>query len=126
MNRLMLADVVSVLGWRIVNGTKYRLDCYGPAARFLDFYDDECEPEWHATLVFDRESTRVMEISAYRIVDSDPCQPWRWIDPSYRSAYLAECAAHSVSPTVAWDEVDYDEIEDASMAVSALKSTVSI
>lgn len=124
MSQLTLADVGPILGWQIDDGSEFLWKCYGPAARFLDFQDDGDEPSWQVTLVFDTTTTRVLEVSAYREDDLKPWQPWRWIDPEYRSAHLEECEDRSISPNTAWDDVLYNEIEDTSTVLSILENTI--
>jgi hypothetical protein len=125
MTRLMLPDVASLLGWRIYDGTKHMWTCYGPNARYLDFRDQDDDPLWQVTLIFDTETSRVIEISAYRDHDPEPWHPWRWIDPEFRAAHLAECDARSIASNEAWDGILYHEVDDTSTVMSILEDTIN-
>jgi hypothetical protein len=108
---MMLMQIIEATGARITGGSEYLWNCYGPNARFLDFADQdhtEC-----ASVVFDSKTQQVYQLEMH-VLGYD--QAFAWRNPSYESAYQAECAERNVEPNVAWDDVMYEMVpEDIAM-----------
>jgi hypothetical protein len=78
---------------------------------FVDRDGLEC-----GSIVYDTQLFKVYEMDLF--VPGQP-QAFRWIDPAYKSAYLAECAERNCKPDSAWDDVKYTEVDEITALVYA-------
>ena len=105
---MQLMEVIRSFDAKICGGTEYQWNCYGVNARYIDFADRdglECAHVIHDTVTY-----RVYELDLYIPGQN---QAFRWIDPEYRQQYLDMCAAKNISAEIAWDDVTYTEVDEA-------------
>ncbi len=100
-----LSEVNIELDHKIVSGSEYQWECYGPNARFLDYESDF----GHATVVYDTVTQNVYEATVND--KDDKLKPYRWHDPDTKDLYLAECKEKSIDPINAWDDTNWCDLE---------------
>lgn len=105
-----LSKVNEALNHRISGGSEYQWNCYGSNSRFLDFESDYA----HASILFDTVTQEVYEATISLKDDSHPVdRPYRWIDPDYRLVVSTEAKTRGVDNKIAWDNVEWIELEVA-------------
>lgn len=110
-----LKDVLEAANYRISEGSEYLWKCY-PDARFLDFSSHSGEIT--VSVAFSTVDQTVYEVIAEIMRTDYPSQMYRWINPDFVDAYLAECDERKIDPQVAFDDVYYVDIEsDKNMLV---------
>jgi len=95
---MTLEDLAKACSWKIAGGTEYLWESYGKNCRFIDFKDNT----WQVSAVFNTDDHTLREVTGYGIPHSEK-QPWRWIDPEFGKAYIAECKSLNKSSSEAWD-----------------------
>ena len=111
---MFIHDIAKILKWKVIEGSMFLWDCYGPNARSLDFTQDEYLNGWNASVIFDTDTLLVYEVSGHSGIFSlhtDNELPWRWINPDYREQSVAEHQSRGLHPTIAWDTKHYVEID---------------
>ena len=100
-----LSKINECFGHRISGGSEYGWNCFGPNARYLDFESDYA----HSSVVFDSENQTVYLAEISR--KEGDTGTYQWINPEFKSGYLAECKRRKIDPHHAWDNVRYTELE---------------
>jgi len=111
-----MMEVIKANGARIVGGSEYQWQCYGPNARHLDFAD--VVGNEHCSIVHDSKTYTVYEISVY--VPGQP-QAFRWHNPEFRNVYVQEAQSRGFEPDNAWDDVSFDVITDEQVILDYAK-----
>jgi hypothetical protein len=109
-----MMDVIRTNGARIVGGSEYQWACYGPNARFLDFAD--VTGNEHSSIVHDAKNYVVYEMTV-NIPGQE--QAFKWHNPDFREAFVAEATQRGQSPDNAWDNVDYELVDEATILAYA-------
>lgn len=92
------------LDHKIVGGSEYQWNCFGPNARYLDF-----ESKYGtASIVFDAETQNVYEATVYREEENIA---YRYIDPNFIEALKKEHTLREEDFNVAWDNQRYTDLE---------------
>lgn len=99
-----LKQVNEMLDHQITGGSEYQWSCY-PHARYLDYETDHA----HATVLFSTETQEVYEATV-NDKDNDH-KPYRWINPEYKDAYVAECESRDIDHKIAWDSTEWYDLE---------------
>jgi hypothetical protein len=113
-----LSTVNNIFNHQITNSDNYGWDCYGPNARMQDYTSDHAT----GTVVYDTKNFTVFEVTVCPLND-ESIRPYRWIDPEFNDAYLAEAKKRNVIPDQAWDDVKYidlETVEDFTTKASAI------
>lgn len=100
-----LSKVNEALEHRITGGSEYQWDCYGLDVRFLDYESNYA----HASVVFDTITQTVYEATVSSKDES--VRPYRWLNPETKDLYLHECKERENDPNVAWDNVNWVDLE---------------
>jgi hypothetical protein len=103
---MILKDVNEACNHRITEGSQYQWSCFGPKARFLD-YEDAAQQHC-VSAIYDTRDQRVYQLEVW-IPGQD--NAFRWHDPEFRDAYVAEAVQRGVTPDVAWDDVNFVLVE---------------
>jgi hypothetical protein len=104
MEMMNLKDVNDALDHKIVGGSEYQWHCY-PEARYMDYESEHA----HACVLF---STETQVIYSAEINDKvNKHKPYRWLNPFYKDAYLAEAKQRGVNPNQAWDDTEWYDLE---------------
>jgi hypothetical protein len=105
-----LSEVNVALDHKIVEGAEYQWACYGPNARFITYESDYACAE----VVIDRKNQLVYEATISLKDDNQPVdRPYRWINPDYRLVVSVEAITRGVDNKIAWDNVEWIELEVA-------------
>jgi len=101
---MFLKDVNEVLNHKIVGGSEYYWNCY-PKSRFMDYESEYA----HVSVLF---STETQVIYCAEINDKEnKYKPYRWLNPEYKDAYVAEAKERGIDPNNAWDNTDWLDLE---------------
>ena len=100
---MRIDQVIEEFEYKISGGDVYLWKCYGSNARILDMG----KAEVGGYIIFDSESQYVYEVLVWR--DDDQ---YRWIDEHYVSAYKKEASERGINPKIAYDDVDYIDIDN--------------
>lgn len=102
---MQLKQVNDILDHKIINGSEFLWNCYGPTTRFLDYSSEFAE----ATIVFDSTTQEIYEAV---ITSKDLSkQPYRWLNPNTKQNFLDECHSKDLDPALAWDNTEYIDLE---------------
>lgn len=94
-----------VFNHRITSGSEYLWDCWDDA-RFLDY---ECE--WaHGHIVFNTKNQKVYEATV-TFKDSEQLDAYRWLNPDDVQAHIDESARRGIDAKIAWDNVNWIDLE---------------
>jgi hypothetical protein len=106
-----LIDFVKAFDHKIVGGSPHLWDCFGSNSRYLDFESEYA----YGSIIFDSKNQVVYqaEVSAKEDGNDGLPGPYRWVNPDYLEAYVAECKKRNVEPFEAWDDVRYVQIDVA-------------
>ena len=103
---MKLIEVITAAGGRVAGGDPYLWNCYGDSAQFLEFKD--INGDGYSHVIFDRNTYECYEIHV-EVPHEDSAM--RWINPTHRSAFFAECKQRGVDPSLAWDNVNYTHVD---------------
>ena len=99
-----LSKVNEALDHKITGGSEFYWTCW-PEARYLDYESEYA----HVSVVF---NTQTQEVYTAEINDkADKCKPYRWMNPTYKQAYLDEAKEKNVDPNQAWDDTKWYDLE---------------
>lgn len=101
-----LNDFLKMIEYKITDGSKYQWDCFGPNARYIDYYDESLGVS--ASVAFDTVTQTVYEAT---IIDEVADRPYRWMNPDFKEVYYAEAKIRKCDPDQAWDDVKYINLE---------------
>lgn len=108
-------DVIDCAGARIAGASDYQWECYGPNAHILDFAD--VDNNVYSNCIYDKKTYEV-----YEIVVEVPKHPqvYRWINENYRKAYFAEVESRGIDSQIAWDDVNYINVDTEGLILEYL------
>lgn len=101
--QITLPNLLEVAGYTVVGGTKFLWNCFGPNARFIDFYDTD---DKHLSAVYD---TKTQEIYYTTLSDGDNL--YKWINPEHFEAYSNECDCRNIPVCEAWGDLEFTILE---------------
>jgi hypothetical protein len=114
-----LEQFLNLIEFRINEGSDYGWRCYGSDAYMLDSYVEE---HYSASILFDRKTQVVYQVEVYDYVKN---RAYRLFNPEFKSAHDAESAERNVNKQVAWDEVNFVNLETDEDFLSKLKAIVA-
>jgi hypothetical protein len=106
-----LSQVNEITDHKITEGSEYGWDCY-PNARFLN-YESEFA---YVSVLYSTETQEIYEadvsikVDAWFTDDKD-MKPYRWLNPEFKDAMIAESKKRKVKWKKAWDEVKWIDLE---------------
>lgn len=99
-----LSKVNEALDHKIVGGSEHQWNCW-PNARFLDYETDYA----YVSVVF---NTETQEVYVAEVNDkNNVAKPYRWLNPSYKQAFVDEAHSRGLDPTHAWDDTNWYDLE---------------
>jgi hypothetical protein len=99
-----LSKVNEALDHTIVGGSEHQWLCWDNA-RFLDYESDYA----HVSVVF---NTKTQEVYVAEVNDKlDEVNPYRWMNPAYKQAYIDEANKRKIDPDLAWDNKKWYDLE---------------
>jgi len=107
---MTLQEVIEAFEYKISGGSEYQWHCFGDHARFLDF-----ETEYgNGSVIFDSVDQTVYQAEVWvRELGDSKSRPYRWSNPDYFDAYLKEATERNVKYRVAYDDVEFIDLEQA-------------
>jgi len=102
---MQLKDLCESFEFKIIGGSDYQWDCYGPNARYLDFESDYA----HGSCLFDTITQEIYEATVNS--RDDNVRPYRWLNPNTKEEYISECEVKGIDPNNAWDGVNWCDLE---------------
>ena len=99
-----LSKVNEALQHKITGGSEFGWACWDDA-RYLDYESQYA----HASIVF---NCVTQEVYTAEVNDkADKHKPYRWMNPSYKQAYMDEAKERDVDPNQAWDDTKWYDLE---------------
>jgi hypothetical protein len=84
----------------------YLWDCYGKFPHLIESWNNDAG--WSMTIIFDLRDKTVYETSVF---DYKNNRAYRMINPDFDKAYHAEALARGVHPDMAWDGMEFIDLE---------------
>lgn len=102
---MKLGQINEAMDHKITEGSEYQWQCWDNA-RYLDYESDYAG----VSIVYNTKTQEVYqaEVSA---TDDDSIRPYRWLNPKYKEAMIAEAEERKVDPDQAWDDVKWCDLE---------------
>lgn len=100
-----LQEFMNATSARVSGGSEYQWKCF-PNARFMDFADIDGKEV--GSCVFNTLTQKIYEVIFS--VDEDNVS-YRWTDPEWRDSRLEEARSRSIDDGVAYDDVNYTEVQ---------------
>jgi hypothetical protein len=106
-----LSQVNEITDHKITEGSEYGWDCY-PNARFLN-YESEFA---YVSVLYSTETQEIYEADVSIKVDNwfdedKNMRPYRWLNPEFKDAMIAESKKRKVKWRKAWDDVKWIDLE---------------
>jgi hypothetical protein len=105
---MRLSQVNEITNHKITEGSDYQWQCF-PDARFLDYESDYA----HVSVVYSTVDQVIYqaEVSVAQDTCGDDTKPYRWLNPEYKDAMVAEAKKRKVKWRKAWDDVKWVDLE---------------
>jgi hypothetical protein len=106
---MKLSQVNEILDHKIIDGSEYQWNCW-PNARFLDYETEYC----HVSVVFNYKTQEIYQAEVTVKPDEwfpSEIKPYRWLDPRFKDAMVAEAEERKTDHTQAWDNVKWVDLE---------------
>lgn len=104
---ITLKDWLEAINYRITGGDEFGWNCFGNNARMLDSWDNN-QDGVHSSVIFD---TVTQEVYVAEVNDYARNSAYRLVNPVYNEARISEARARDVDDDVAWDEVNFVDLE---------------
>jgi hypothetical protein len=113
---MILNNILHATGNRVVSTSDYIWHCFGDNAVIIEFKD-------MSDLVYSSVVYNSSDLEIFLISIEVPGQPqaFRWVNPEWQAMYLDECKTRGVDPDVAWDLVNFTNIESEETILEYLK-----
>ena len=106
---ITLRDFMEVTDYKITEGSDFLWSCYGTNVHRLDSWNQDQDGHT-VNIVFDTTTQEVYEMG---VCDYSNNRAYRWMNPAYIEVYRDEAKSKGVNPDMAWDEVDFVDIDVA-------------
>jgi hypothetical protein len=103
-----LSLINEITNHKITEGSEYGWQCY-PDARMLD-YESEFA---YVSVIYSTESQEIYEANVSIKTDAwdEDMRPYRWLNPEFKDAMIAEAKERNVKWKKAWDKVKWIDLE---------------
>jgi hypothetical protein len=101
---MYLKDVNIALDHKIVGGEQFQWNCWSNA-RYLGY---QADANRNASVVFNSET---QEVYLAEVTHDKKGYAYRWLNPAYKNAYLAECKQREVDPSIVYDDKKFVDLE---------------
>lgn len=107
---MKLSQVNEAMDHKITEGSEFQWSCWANA-RYLD-YESEFA---HVSVIYNTTTQEIYQADVSLKTDAwaQDERPYRWTNPLYKDAYLAEAKQRNIDPDDAWDNVKWIELEVA-------------
>ena len=104
---ITLKEWMEIVDYKITEGSDFGWLCYGKDVHMLDSWNGE--QDGHSfTVVFDTKTQTVYEVQAHDYVHN---RAYRMINEDFQKKAKKEARKRDVNKNMAWDDVDYVDIE---------------
>jgi len=104
---ITMKEWMALVDYRITEGSTYDWQCYGPDAYHLDSWNGD--QDGHSfTILFDTKTQTVYEVQAHDYLNQ---RAYRMVNPDFAKKVRKEAKRRSVDKDMAWDDVDYVDLE---------------
>lgn len=104
---LTIKEWMELVDYRITEGDSYGWQCFGDNAQSLSSWNGDHDG-WSFNIVYDR-GTQVVYV--VEVCDYKRQRAYRMINPDFQQAHDDEAASRGVDSKLAWDDVDYVDLE---------------
>lgn len=101
-------EFLECINYSITDGEEFQWSCYGPNARYLEYWNNKHDDSITVLAIFDTVDQTVYQIEAW---DGIRDREYRWIDPDYREAHLQESIKRNIDPDESCDDRKFINIE---------------
>lgn len=105
---ITIKDFMTVINYRITEGSQFGWNCYGSNAYSLDSWSEDNDDGYGVGIVFDTVTQEVYEMS---VCDYKNQRAYRLINPDYRENYQNTARDWNANSSQAWDDVEYVDLE---------------
>jgi len=107
LRMITLKEWMEIVDYKITEGSDFGWNCYGSNVHMLDSWNGE--QDGHSfTVIFDTKTQTVYEVQAHDYVHN---RAYRMINEDYRKKAKKEARKRDVNKDMAWDDVDYVDLE---------------
>ena len=104
---ITLKEWMEIVDYKITEGSDFGWQCYGKDVHMLDSWNGE--QDGHSfTVIFDTKTQVVYEVQAHDYVHN---RAYRMINEDFQKKAKTEARKRDVNRNMAWDDVDYVDIE---------------
>jgi len=100
-----IKDLLERVDYCFTSGGKYQWNCYGDDAYFLDFKNVQGKACGGAVV------NSIGEVLETHVEVAGEPLCYQWFDKAYREDYLEEARRKNVNPSIAWDSVEFTNLE---------------
>lgn len=105
---ITIKEFLECINFSITDGEQFQWSCYGPNARYLEYWNNKHDDSVTVLAIFDTVDQTVYQIEAW---DSVRNREYRWIDPDYKEAHRLEAVRRGTDPDESYDDRKFIEIE---------------
>lgn len=102
---ITLEQFIRAIDFKISSGEEYTWTCYGPDARWLESYNENCS----MSAIFDGKTRVVYEAHA---VDHHDNTAYRVLNAEYQQKMFDESVKNNVDHRQVYDDVQYVDVDD--------------
>lgn len=99
----MIDKFLVCFDYRVSGGSEYLWNCF-PDARYMDFESEH----GYGTILF---SSKDQTVYYAEVSSADGTYAYRWLNPEFKDSYLEECQQRKVDYKIAWDTVEWVDLE---------------
>jgi len=106
---MKLSQVNEMTNHRITEGSEYGWNCY-PNARYLNYESDLA----YVSVIYSTETQEIYEADVTiktDVWDEVNDKPYRWLNPEFKDAMIAEAKERKVKWRKAWDDIKWIDLE---------------
>ena len=118
---ITLKDWMEAVSYRITEGSEYCWNSYGSNVYMLDSWDGEHDGV-SSSITF---STKTQEVFEVNVCDYSRDRAYRYINPAYTTAHADEARQKNVDLNVAWDDVNYIDLESVEDMIEKLTAIMN-
>lgn len=104
---ITMKEWMELVDYKITEGSDFCWNCYGNDAYMLDSWNGE-QDGYSFTVIFDTKTQVVYEVQAHDYVHQ---RAYRMVNEDFRKKLKKEARKRDVDKDMAWDDVDYVNLE---------------
>lgn len=115
MKNNLFKKYLKAINYRITESSPFQWNCYGENAHFFTCDYDKIT----LSAIVDLKNQTVYEMELMTETSDT-----RWIHPDYKKSYQKEAKSRGIKWNQAWDDVDFQEVDDVNKLLKKMKKTV--